>query len=213
MQDRFCRTAGRYPLQRKFRDGRECTRLFCRISSWTVWPESRFRSTVCEIPEWRGRTGDPFCHHVCDRRRSERWRVRSYQTSLHQSGWFPGNRHGKTGNAGCKIWRACRCGDPGRISGYAGGRIEETVRFFESCNDLQRLFTYPELLQIRRTPWSVHDRDSCSGYLLVWSLPSYNILNGTEECCIYRWILPWADRRHLSEISGWPCRDLQRKRR
>lgn len=43
-------------------------------------------------------------------------------------------------------------GDPGRISGYAGGRTEETVRFFESCNDLQRLFTYPELLQIRRTP-------------------------------------------------------------
>ena len=44
---------------------------------------------------------------------------------------------------------------------------EETVRFFESCNDLQRLFTYPELLQIRRTPRSVHDRDPCSGYLLV----------------------------------------------
>ena len=42
--------------------------------------------------------------------------------------------------------------NPGRISGYAGGRTEETVRFFESCNDLQRLFTYPELLQIRRTP-------------------------------------------------------------
>ena len=65
------------------------------------------------------------------------------------------------------VARACRCGDSGRISGYAGGRTEETVRFFESCNDLQRLFTYPELLQIRRTPRSVHDRDPCSGYLLV----------------------------------------------
>ena len=197
MQRCVCRTTGRCALQRGLPARRKWPHFFCRISSWTVWPESRFCCSVRTVYQRGWAAGYQDSDHLCDRRWDQRRRDGSYQGTLHQPGGFQRDRTWKTGDTGYEIRGTCRCKDFWRIQRYAGSGTERVIQFSWTCYDIQGFPAHPELFQRGGTQRSIYDRDPCSGYLLVWPLPSYYILNRTYRSILRWWRLQKADGRYL----------------
>ena len=57
--------------------------LFRWVPAGTVRSESRFRRTVCETSEWRGKSGDPFRDNLCYFRNTDRGADRGHQVPVH----------------------------------------------------------------------------------------------------------------------------------
>ena len=136
----FCRTAGRYPFTKKVSRWQRNTRAFS-VEFLPGQFDQRADSAV-QCVKFLNEEEEPVIRSATTYVIEGEVSNEEFEAIKHHC-INPVDSRGKLAWKNRKRWlqnlKSPRCGDSGRISGYAGGRTEETVRFFESCNDLQRL--------------------------------------------------------------------------